>query len=207
MPEFIFVEGPADGVATVTLNRPEKKNCMSPTLHNNVRNALVEVEKARVKVLVITGIKDAFCAGMDLEQCFFEPFDDPERMAAAGGSYGGYMVNWLAGDEALITIQPRNRDDLTLELSRAGLSLVGFAFLIVLPLSRRGWVPGRDSFVGAILAEAGLPGSMPSEAMPADRTQRRTAVGGSPKPDERLNATPGGIRRYWTGSGDTALGR
>jgi iron complex transport system substrate-binding protein len=26
----------------------------------------------------------------------------------------------------------------------------------MLPLSRRGWVPGRDSFVGAILAEAGL---------------------------------------------------
>ena len=26
----------------------------------------------------------------------------------------------------------------------------------VLPLSRRGWVPGRDSFVGAILSEAGL---------------------------------------------------
>ncbi len=26
----------------------------------------------------------------------------------------------------------------------------------VLPLSRRGWVPGRDSFVGAVLAEAGL---------------------------------------------------
>ena len=26
----------------------------------------------------------------------------------------------------------------------------------ILPLSRRGWVPGRDSFVGAILAEAGL---------------------------------------------------
>src|SRR5207248_5382135 len=26
----------------------------------------------------------------------------------------------------------------------------------VLPLSRRGWVPGRDSFVGALLAEAGL---------------------------------------------------
>jgi iron complex transport system substrate-binding protein len=28
--------------------------------------------------------------------------------------------------------------------------------LRMLPLSRRGWVPGRDSFVGAILAEAGL---------------------------------------------------
>jgi ABC-type uncharacterized transport system involved in gliding motility auxiliary subunit len=44
------------------------------------------------------------------------------------------MVNWLAGDESLITIQPRSRQDLTLELSRAGLSLLGFGFLIVLPL-------------------------------------------------------------------------
>jgi ABC-type uncharacterized transport system involved in gliding motility auxiliary subunit len=45
------------------------------------------------------------------------------------------MINWLAGDESLITIQPRNRQDLTLELSRAGLSLVGFGFLILLPLA------------------------------------------------------------------------
>jgi ABC-type uncharacterized transport system involved in gliding motility auxiliary subunit len=44
------------------------------------------------------------------------------------------MVNWLAGDESLITIQPRSRQDLTLELSRAGLSLLGFGFLIILPL-------------------------------------------------------------------------
>lgn len=44
------------------------------------------------------------------------------------------MINWLAGDEALITIQPRTRQDLTLDLSRAGLSLVGFSFLVVLPL-------------------------------------------------------------------------
>jgi iron complex transport system substrate-binding protein len=34
--------------------------------------------------------------------------------------------------------------------------VAGARHLRVLPLSRRGWVPGRDSFVGAILAEAGL---------------------------------------------------
>jgi iron complex transport system substrate-binding protein len=34
--------------------------------------------------------------------------------------------------------------------------LAGVRHFRVLPLSRRGWVPGRDSFVGAILAEAGL---------------------------------------------------
>jgi len=47
---------------------------------------------------------------------------------------GVNMVNWLAGDEALITVQPRTRSDLSLELSRAGLALIGIGFLVVLPL-------------------------------------------------------------------------
>jgi hypothetical protein len=48
---------------------------------------------------------------------------------------GVNMINWLAGDEALITVQPRTRSDLSLELSRAGLALIGFGFLVVLPLA------------------------------------------------------------------------
>ncbi|HKQ26432.1 MAG TPA: GldG family protein [Burkholderiales bacterium] len=47
---------------------------------------------------------------------------------------GVNMVNWLAGDESLITVQPRTRSDLSLELSRAGLALIGIGFLVVLPL-------------------------------------------------------------------------
>jgi ABC-type uncharacterized transport system involved in gliding motility auxiliary subunit len=47
---------------------------------------------------------------------------------------GVNMLNWLAGDEALITVQPRTRADLTLELPRAGLAMIGFGFLLVLPL-------------------------------------------------------------------------
>jgi ABC-type uncharacterized transport system involved in gliding motility auxiliary subunit len=48
---------------------------------------------------------------------------------------GVNMLNWLAGDEALITVQPRTRSDLTLEFTRAGLALVAFGFLLVLPLA------------------------------------------------------------------------
>ncbi len=48
---------------------------------------------------------------------------------------GVNMVNWLAGDEALITVQPRTRSDLSLELSRTGLALIGIGFLVVLPLA------------------------------------------------------------------------
>jgi len=47
---------------------------------------------------------------------------------------GVNMVNWLAGDEALIAIQPRRRSDLSLELSRAGLMLIGIGFLVIMPL-------------------------------------------------------------------------
>jgi ABC-type uncharacterized transport system involved in gliding motility auxiliary subunit len=47
---------------------------------------------------------------------------------------GVNMVNWLAGDEALITVQPRTRSDLTLELSRGGLTLIAIGFLLALPL-------------------------------------------------------------------------
>ena len=66
-------------VARVEFNRPEKRNCLSPTLHRNMVDALREAEAAKVKVLVVTGAGESFSAGMDLEQCFLEPFDDPDR--------------------------------------------------------------------------------------------------------------------------------
>ncbi len=48
---------------------------------------------------------------------------------------GVNMLNWLAGDEALISVQPRTRADLTLDLTRPGLALIGFGFLLALPLA------------------------------------------------------------------------
>ncbi|MDJ0927902.1 MAG: p-hydroxycinnamoyl CoA hydratase/lyase [Gammaproteobacteria bacterium] len=65
--------------ATITLNRPDKKNAMSPALHEEMTYALREVRDAKVKVLTLTGAGDAFIGGMDLEKCFFDPFDDPDK--------------------------------------------------------------------------------------------------------------------------------
>lgn len=45
------------------------------------------------------------------------------------------MVNWLAGDESLITIQPRATRDADLKLSRTAMTLIGFGFLILLPIA------------------------------------------------------------------------
>ncbi|MCB1675830.1 MAG: p-hydroxycinnamoyl CoA hydratase/lyase [Halioglobus sp.] len=81
----------AGDVATVTLNRPEKKNCMSPALHAEMCAVLQEVEAARVKVMVLTGAGDAFCGGMDLETCFFDNWDDPKKFEEGVG----YSFTWM----------------------------------------------------------------------------------------------------------------
>ena len=74
----IIVEIAGD-VANITLNRPEKKNSMSPALHAEMCDALNEVAAAKVKVMVLTGAGNAFCGGMDLEKCFFDNWDEPEK--------------------------------------------------------------------------------------------------------------------------------
>jgi trans-feruloyl-CoA hydratase/vanillin synthase len=60
-----------DGIAWVALNRPEKRNCMSPALNDEMVEVLdaLEVNDA-CKVLVLTGTGEAFSAGMDLREFF-----------------------------------------------------------------------------------------------------------------------------------------
>jgi enoyl-CoA hydratase/carnithine racemase len=54
------------GVATLTLNRPERSNAFTLAMINEWRAALVEAEQdSNVKVIVVTGAGKAFCAGGD----------------------------------------------------------------------------------------------------------------------------------------------
>ena len=55
------------GVATITLNRPEKRNAISFELIDDLVGALDEVAKSDAIVLILTGAGKAFCSGMDLE--------------------------------------------------------------------------------------------------------------------------------------------
>jgi methylglutaconyl-CoA hydratase len=54
-------------VALLTLNRPEKRNALSPQLIEELLAALDAVEAAPARVLILTGEGPAFCSGMDLE--------------------------------------------------------------------------------------------------------------------------------------------
>ena len=55
------------GVATITLNRPEKRNAISFELIDDLLRGLDEVAKSEAIVLIVTGTGKAFCSGMDLE--------------------------------------------------------------------------------------------------------------------------------------------
>lgn len=55
------------GVATITLNRPEKRNAISFELIDDLLRALDEVAKSDAIVLIVTGAGKAFCSGMDLD--------------------------------------------------------------------------------------------------------------------------------------------
>jgi len=57
----------ADGIATLTLNRPEKRNAISFELLEDLMAAFDVAEKAASQVVILTGAGQAFCAGLDLE--------------------------------------------------------------------------------------------------------------------------------------------
>jgi feruloyl-CoA hydratase/lyase len=62
-----------DGIAWVKLNRPEKRNAMSPTLNRDMIQVLNWLETdTRCKILVLSGEGGNFTAGMDLKEYFRE---------------------------------------------------------------------------------------------------------------------------------------
>jgi 2-(1,2-epoxy-1,2-dihydrophenyl)acetyl-CoA isomerase len=64
--ETLIVEH-KDGVATVTMNRPARKNAANSTMWRELLETFEEVAADRhVRVMVLTGAGDAFCSGADL---------------------------------------------------------------------------------------------------------------------------------------------
>lgn len=68
-----------EGIGWVILNRPEKRNAMSPTLNREMRDVLETLElDGDVKVMVLTGAGESWTAGMDLKEYFREVDQAPE---------------------------------------------------------------------------------------------------------------------------------
>ena len=73
-----IVHSSVDGVARITLNRPDRLNSFTRQMHAEVREALAAVAAdTTARVLVLTGAGRGFCAGQDLSDRAVSPGDAP----------------------------------------------------------------------------------------------------------------------------------
>ena len=79
-----------NGIAVLTLNRPDKLNSFTQAMHLEVRAALVSVKTSpTARVLLLTGAGRGFCAGQDLSDRAVEP-------GAEGVDLGESVETWYA---------------------------------------------------------------------------------------------------------------
>lgn len=80
----------AEGIGWAILDRPDKRNAMSPALNDEMLRILDAFEvDDRVKVVVVTGSGDAFSAGMDLKEFFrdLDPLPYAQKMRIKRSAY------------------------------------------------------------------------------------------------------------------------
>jgi enoyl-CoA hydratase/carnithine racemase len=91
----------ANGIGTITLNRPDALNAITPTMLGQLNDALDEMAQAGVSVVVLTGAGRAFSAGVDLKALgdreltggsVGDILDLPARSATAKLADGGFVT-------------------------------------------------------------------------------------------------------------------
>jgi enoyl-CoA hydratase len=81
----VLLEERKDGVATLTLNRPEARNALSRELRAALVEALERLsDDDEIGAVILTGTPPAFCAGLDLKELAGE--SDGEGRRALGGA-------------------------------------------------------------------------------------------------------------------------
>jgi enoyl-CoA hydratase/carnithine racemase len=110
-----------NSIGWITLNRPEKRNAMSPTLNREMIDVLETLElDEEAQVIVLTGAGDSWTAGMDLKVL-------PRERRQAGNLPGAPAPRLLAMavEAAAHVLQADHRDGQRLVLRRRVLAAGG----------------------------------------------------------------------------------
>ncbi|HKQ95337.1 MAG TPA: 2-(1,2-epoxy-1,2-dihydrophenyl)acetyl-CoA isomerase PaaG [Phenylobacterium sp.] len=89
-----------DGIARLTLNRPERLNSFTVEMHGEVADAIGRVERdPDARVLVLTGEGRAFCAGQDLADRAVAPGEQAVDLGDSVERYYAPLIRRLAALE------------------------------------------------------------------------------------------------------------
>jgi len=135
-----------NGVTTITLNRPEKRNALSPELMEELILGMQEAAKDDSGVLILTATGPAFCAGLDMEHMAVahghkpeEGRHDAERMAQLLRTLYDFPKPVIAAVNG--------------SAMAGGLGLVMLAdFALAVPEAKFGFTEVKVGFVPAIVA-------------------------------------------------------
>jgi enoyl-CoA hydratase/carnithine racemase len=131
----------ADGIATLTLSRPDRLNAFTPTMRDELVALFEEVTRDdAVRVAVVTGEGRAFCAGADLGSGG-GTFDRGARRISAYRDGGGEVALAIFGCRKPVIAAIHG-------------AAVGVGITMTLPMDIR--VVARDAKIGFVFARRGI---------------------------------------------------
>ena len=217
-----------DGIAWVSMNRPDKRNAMNPVMNREMNAVLDALEvDDRCRVLVLTGSGESFSAGMDLKEYFRETDNAPRIVQVrarreAFAWQGQKLMNFVKPTIAMVNgwcfggaITPMASCDLAIAADEAtfGVSEINWGILpggnVTKVLSQ---LVGRRAALYAIMTGIPFNGAkaaaigLVNELVPLGAIARPDArIGKGPAREESDRAAPGQGRLQERGG--HALGR
>ncbi|HEV2422778.1 MAG TPA: enoyl-CoA hydratase-related protein [Candidatus Acidoferrales bacterium] len=133
-------------LATITLDRPDKRNAISPEMIGDLMGVLDEVERSSARVIILTGAGSAFCAGMDLEALRNLAAQTDEQHAADAERMGKMFHRVYSFPKPLIAA-------VNGPAIAGGTGLATLAdFTLAVPEAKFGYTEGRIGFLPAVVS-------------------------------------------------------
>ncbi|MGA8044332.1 MAG: enoyl-CoA hydratase-related protein [Terracidiphilus sp.] len=136
----------SNGVRTLTLNRPEKRNALNPELIDELTEALHEAAACECGVVILAGAGQAFCSGLDIEHLATMSATTPEDNRRASESMARVLRTLYNFPKPVIAA-------VNGPAIAAGMALATIPdFTLATPESKFGYTEVRFGFVPAIVA-------------------------------------------------------
>ena len=135
-----------DALRRITLNRPERRNAMTPEMQMELIAALEEAPAKHCRALVLTGAGDAFCSGLDLAA--LREFGDKGKLEARADAERVARMFLALHELAVPTIAAVNGPAMG---GGAGLATI-CDFTLATPEAKFGFTETRIGFVPAVLS-------------------------------------------------------